>query len=390
MAEYVRGTQASFEASFFDFDGSPMQPADPESWPQIAIYDPDDTVIATGVGNWIADGQYRFNWFVPTSATLTTDQTSWRIEWAFVTSNGHTRGSTEHFSVADRIEATPEERSHTYLTNDGGTVRAAIHCPRKLDEIVLTIKSAYGSTQQTISGIATNDLQGSDSNPNRLINEVAQDGEYLYYYDVGPFTAGEYQLHWNTLESTVAERNVIVQIVRAVPDLFWHYNAELRTLIDKLQKSQEISQGYTDADVFSYVKGGLDILNFFPPTTNWVLNDIPLTGSRGIRTAVIYAAAIHAINAQQILEIELSFDHTGQIVTLNYNHDYSGVLGNLQAVLENFAEAKSQVFRKAQGAAFSGARLKNYRWTNRVFKLDQTLRGIVPPGGAALWKNLGI
>jgi len=390
MSEFIRGTQATFTANFFDYDGSPMVPADTENWPAVTITDPDDTVIATGVGTRIDDGKYQFIWFVPTSASLTSDGQTWSIDWSFVTTNGHTRTSAEKFTIVDRIEATPEERSHTYLTSDGGTIRALIRCERQLEEVQLEIKTATGSTLQTIPGKATNDTESSACNPNRLISEVAQGGEYLYYYDVGPLTAGEYQFHWNTLESVVSERNLIVQIARAAPALFWHYNAELRTLIDKLQKSQDIVQAYTDADVYSYVKGGLDILNFFNPPTDFVLSDIPLTGSRGLRTALIYTSAIHAINAQQILEVELSFDHSGQTVTLGYNHDYSGVLSSLQAVLERFAEAKMHIFRKAQGAAFSGARIKNYRWTNRVFRLDSSLRGIVPPGGAALWRNLGI
>lgn len=390
MSDFVRGTQAIFEADFFDFDGAPMTPADADSWPAVVIRDPDGTVVATGVGMKINDGQYQFGWFVPVAATLTSDGTTWNIDWSFVTSNGHTRASNEKFGVVDRIEATPEERSHTYLTNNGGTIRATIRVERKLDEVVLTFKDASGTGRWSIDGVASNATQGNATNPNRLINEVAQDGEYLYYYDVGPLSAGEYQLHWNILESEVSERHVIVQVVRAAPDLFWHYNAELRTLIDKLQKSQEIVQAYTDADVYSYVKGGLDILNFYNPPTDFVLGDIPLTGSRGLCTALIYTSAMHAINAQQILEVELSFDHSGQTVTLNYNHDYSGVLSNLQAILERFAESKMHIFRKSQGAAFSGARIKNYRWTNRVFRLDRSLRGVVPPGGAALWRNLGI
>ncbi len=390
MSDYVRGTQASFEAEFFDFDGSAMVPADPESWPAVVIRDPDSIVQATGVGLKIADGKYRFNWFVPVAGTLTAEGVAWTIDWSFVTSGGHTRSFGEKFGVVDRIEATPEERSHTYLTNDGGTVRATIRVERRLDEVTLTCKTATGSPLWSVAGVASNTLEGAANNPGRLINEVAQDGEYLYYYDVGPLVAGEYQLHWSTLESVVSERHIVVQIVRAAPDLFWHYNAELRTLIDKLQKSQEFVQAYTDADVYSYVKGGIDILNFYNPPTDFVLHDIPLQGSRGLRTALIYCAAVHAINSQQILEVELQFDHSGQTVTLNYNHDYSGVLSNFQAVLDRFAEAKLHIFRKAQGAAFSGARIKNYRWTNRVFRLDASLRGLVPPGGAAIWRNLGI
>lgn len=392
MSDFVRGTQATFTATFQEFDGSPMVPVDRESWPAVTIRDPESTAVATGIGLMTSEGEYQFGWYVPSTAELSTeDGNDWLIEWALVTTNGHTATKSEPFQVVDKIESTPEERSHTYLTNDGGQLRALLRWPRQLCEVALTVKGSTGaSTYLTVAGIATNDAQAADCNPNRLINESLQDGEYLYYYDIAGLGAGEYQLHWSILETPVSERCVQVQIARAVPDLFWHYNVEIRTIIDKLQKSQEMVQAYTDADIFSYLKGGLDLLNIFSPPTNFVLADIPLVGSSGMRTIMIYLSAVYGLSAQQILEVELAFDHSGQTVTLGYNHDYSGSLANLQAMIDRFAESKIHIFRRANGAAFAGARIKNYRFGNRVFKLDGQLRGVVPPGGAAIWRNLGV
>lgn len=391
MADLVRGTQHNFQAEFKEFDGSPMIPTDSENWPQVVIKDTEGTVVATGVGRQIADGKWQFPWFVPVNADLTAEDEAWTIDWTLVTANGHSRSVSEIFRIIDRIESTPDEQQQSYLTNDGGTIRVLMRRPNRLHRVKLDIKNGINSEPWlSVTKVATNSTQSDPDNPYRLINEVRQDGEYVYYYDVGPLSAGEYQFHWTLQESSVSPIDVEVQIGRAVPDIFWHYNVELRALIDKLQKSQDIIQSYGDADVYSYVKGGLDILNFINPPTNFVLYDIPLTGSRGLRTALIYTSAVHAINAQQILEVELNFDHSGQTVTLSYNHDYSGVLSALQAVIDRFAESKIKIFRRAHGVAYSGARVKNFRWQNRVFRLDQTLRGIVPPGGAALWRNLGI
>lgn len=391
MPECVRGTQVQFTADFFDFDGTAMVPVDSENWPQVVIRDGSSSVVATGVGRVVAAGRYTFPWFVPVAATLSTEDTLWRIDWTFVTTGGHTRSSTESFSVVDRIESTPEERQQTYITNDGGTVRARLRWPTKLHAVQLSVKSySNASALLTISGVATNDSEGDAGNPQRKINEVVQNGEYVYYYDVGPLRAGEYQFHWTIQESTISPIDVNVQIARAVPDMFWHYNAELRMLIDKLQKHVGMPQAYSDADLYSYLKGGVDIVNFIPPSTNWTLTDIPLSGSRGVRTAVIFGSAIYGLNAQQVLEIELNFDHTGQTVTLGYSHDYAGPIGNMLGYLDKFAEAKKSIFRLAQGAAFSGGRARNFRGSNRVFRLDQALRSITPSGSGALWQNLGI
>lgn len=390
MPEHVRGTQVQFTAEFFDFDGAAMVPADPENWPQVVIRDGAANVVSTGVGRITAAGRYVFPWFVPATATLSTDDAPWRIDWTFVTSGGHTRASTETFAVVDRIESAPEERQQTYITNDGGTIRARLRWPTKLYNIKLVVKSYSSSAALlTVEGVATNDTEASCS-PKRKINEVVQNGEYVYYYDVGPLRSGEYQFHWTIQESAVSPIDVNVQIGRAVPDVFWHYGVELRTLIDKLQKHVGMVQAYSDADLYSYVKAGVDFVNFIAPSTNWTLQDVPLTGSRGVRTAVLFGSAIYGLNAQQVMEIELNFDHSGQTVTLNYNHDYSGPIGNMLGYLDKFAEAKKSIFRLAHGAAYSGGRVRNYRSSNRVFRLDQALRGVIPSGGAAMWQSLGI
>ena len=85
---------------------------------------------------------------------------------------------------------------------------------------------------------------------------------------------------------------------------------------------------------------------------------------------VLLYAAMWGLTAQQILEIELSFDHGGQTVQLNYNHDYGSVFSQIDNMLARFTESKQHMYRIAQGPGRVGVRPKNWRFTQRVWRVD--------------------
>jgi len=387
--EVVRGTHTNFEAEFVDINGTPLVPANPETYPIVTVRDPDGDIISTGTGTVLGDGLYRFAWFVPEDAEINTNDTHWSVSWVFVTSSGHTKQVEQAFDVVDRIEDSPEDLEQTVIVDSGESARVSVRWPIKPYSISLDFRDSSGAVLWSVDGVSTNSMESDPENPNRLITEVVINGEYVYYYDTGPLNYGEYQAAWNIRESIVSNATKYIQIIRAVPGVFWHYATELRIFIDKMQKRSGVVQAYTDSDLYSHVMGGLDIINFYAPTTTWTLTDIPLQGSRGVRTALLYASAVKAIQAQQILDVDLDFNHSGQTVTLTYSHDWSNVLSALQGQLDKFAEAKPQLFRLANGAAFSGGRPKNYRFTERVFRMSHNMRGVALPLGGP-WQAIGL
>lgn len=390
--QVFRGTSCAFETTFKDVDGDALIPADASAYPQIQIKDPAGDIITTGVGSNLGGGNYRFSWFCPEDGTINAHDVPWRVEWFFVTITGHSKSSEQTFDVVDKVEADPRERQQTYLARTGGSARIMIRHPRRIDQIALTVKyGTGGAVIKFVEGIAQNDTEASITNPNRKIQESVVDGTYVYYYDTVPLTQGEYLIFWDYQETLVSPRDTYVQMLRVVPDIFWHYAMDLRMLVDRLQKHVGTVQAYSDADLYSYLLSGLDTINFYAPTTNWTLTDIPLTGSHGVRTALLYASTIHALIAQQILETEIKFTHTGQTVTLTVDHDYSGVLAAIKAQLDEYGKAKVQIFIQAEGSAFSGVRPKSYRVLRTVFRVDKAFGpGFLPPGGAALLQNIGL
>jgi hypothetical protein len=390
--EVFRGTATAFEATFLDQDGAALVPADPQQYPQVVIKDPDGEVITTTVGSPLGSGIFRVAWYCPDDATVNQPDTPWRVDWFFLTGTGHSRSSAETFDVVDKVTVDPQERAQNILIRDGGSARPMLRWPRRLPQISLTIKQGSGDgIVKQVDAVATTPAEQDRHNAGRLIVESRVDGQYSYHYDTDALVAGEYNCFWEYQESEVSQRDTDVQIIQVVPDIFWHYALDIRKIVDKLQKRIGTVQAYAPSDVYTYLRLGLDFLNFVPPTTNWSLAEIPLQYSRGIRGALIYASCIQALIAQQICEEELQFTHTGLQVNITVKHDYAAVLSAIKLQLDAFALAKPQLFRLAEGVAWSGARPKNWRMQNRTFRIDRGLwSGLVPPDGSALLRNIGL
>jgi hypothetical protein len=79
---------------------------------------------------------------------------------------------------------------------------------------------------------------------------------------------------------------------------------------------------------------------------------------------------MHALMAQSVLELELSLNFSGQTVTLDYNHDYGGVLGNFKDIWQTFVETKPRLYRVACGPGVAGVRpYRNRYHGQRVYRI---------------------
>lgn len=389
--EVFRGTSTAFEATFLDQDSTPLVPADPASYPQVTIKDPDGNVTATTVGSPLGSGIYRVSWYCPDDATVNQQDTPWQVDWSFLTITGHSRSSAETFDVVDKITVDPRERAQSMLVCNGGRARPLLRWPRRPLTISLTIKNVSGAKIKQIDAVATTSAEQDKNNPNRLIVESRVDGQYAYHYDTDALTADEYYCFWEVQDTAISEQEILQQTIYSVPDLYWHYANAIKPIIDRLQKRIGTVQAYASGDLYNYLLLGVDTLNFLPPTTNWALTDIPLKYSRGVRGAVIYASAWNALISQQVLEEELQFTQSGLAVNISVKHDYSVVLAAMKAQIDEFAKAKPQLFRLAEGVAWSGARPKNWRMQNRTFRIDSGLfSGMLPPDGSSLLRNIGL
>ena len=245
-----------------------------------------------------------------------------------------------------------------------------------------SIRSLFGKEKDvTESNLSSDALK--KTNKNRKIGREVENGQYRYFFDTDPLDEGEYVIFWSVRDSIVSATEHIQRNIRVPENNYWLLNNSLRILIDKLHKKAGLVQSYAESDVYEYIRQGLGYVNLTYPQTDWTLNQIsPRTGS-SIATAVLIGAALWGLKAQQILEIELNFSHGGQTVTLEYNHDYSGVISALGELFGKFVESKKQIYRRSQGVARAGVRPKNYNYTNRVWRVGN----IGGAGGASAAYN---
>ncbi len=367
-----RATTVAFEAEFLDPDGAPLVRADATLYPSVVVKDPSGTAITNGVAGSIGSGKYVFNWFVPEDAEINVMDRPWRIEWFIVSAAGHNDGHEEAFNVVEKVDPQPEERKWTYLTRVNSTERLFLRLPRKPEELSLEILD-NGNRQMVIVDGYTKDLaQTKDcvAIEQRKIGYTTDNGDYVFHFNTDPLNYGEYLVFWKVRETTISPADDVQQLLRVPTMNFWRLSQPLRMLLDKLQKRIGWIQSYSDSDLYEYILRGVDMTNLVQPTTNWTLASIPLQFSRGIIDVVLLYAAMWGLTAQQILEIELSFDHGGQTVQLNYNHDYSSVFSQIENLLAKFTESKQHMYRIAQGPGRVGVRPKNWRFTQRVWRVD--------------------
>jgi hypothetical protein len=376
--QFARATTANFETTFLDINEVPLVPADPNSNPSVVIKDPTGTTMAVGVGRPIGQGKYVFSWFVPEDAEINTVDRPWTISWFFLTEGGHNKDASATFNVIDKVDPLPEEKKWTYLVRAGKSERLFLPLQQIPEEIGIDILDASYNTVHSIPtapvDLVTTEIiqQATEATPidQRKIGRMTRDGKYFFFFNTEPLNQGEYIIFWKVREQVVSPEDEVQQLLRVPEMAFWRLAQPLRILLDKLQKRVGWVQAYSDSDLYEYILRGLDMANMTQPATNWTLSSIPIGNSRGVIDAILLYAAMWGLTAQQILETELTFDFNGQTVTLGYNHDYGGVLSSINDMLGKFAESKQLLYRIANGPGVVGVRPKNWRFTQRVWRVD--------------------
>ena len=376
----TRGETTQFRVGFFADDAKtiPLTPISPD-YPAFTILDPSGTPIQSGTGIMRSPGNYAFDFLVPKDAPLTyfqqapqqyndqgqgvplsNDQSRYRIEWTIVTAENYQVQFVEEFDIRDLAVTQSHSRELKYMTMAGDAVRLMYRCT------VLP----YKTTLKLI-------VRGDDNNPvaNPTLDfsligdykgdiQYAKDGDsYVLYYDLpaGVTLANTaYLALWQIQETQFSVPTTEFQILVAISSNVLPVITALRMLIDRFQKRLGRVQGYEDSDLLEYISHGLRMVNLSYPTTSFTLNQIP----DDLLTHVTLAAAWYGLNAQAILETDLSFNFSGQSVTLSVDRasaleSHAGKL--MEWYNSSIAPSKMAYVRKSRGIGTVAGRAYNYR-----------------------------
>lgn len=378
---FVRNENAQFLVGFFADDNLtvPLVPISP-SYPSYVIYDPNGTPIQSGVGIPTTPGNYSLDWLIPKDAPLTYFQQApqqyndkdqgvpltapqsgrYRIEWVMVTAENFNVQYVEEFDVRDAAVTQSHNRELKYLTLCGKKCRILYRTTELPDLVNLTV-TIRGNDKCPIVSETLNTLLPV---PNQGNVKYAKDGDsYVLYFDIPEGTTRPntcYVILWEIFESEFDPPAIQWQVLVAISSLMFPMMTSLRMLIDKFQKRIGRLQAYEDSDLLEYLSQGNRMVNLGYPTTHYQLHQLP----DDLLTFVVLAAAWWGLNSQGILETDLSFNFSGQSVTMGVDRA-SQIDSHLSKLMEwfnaNIAPAKMAYVRAQRGMGTVAGRAYSYR-----------------------------
>lgn len=117
-------------------------------------------------------------------------------------------------------------------------------------------------------------------------------------------TPGDFLVNWVIQLSSGGERTDLIQPFRVITTRIASLIPALRQMIDKSHKlidtANDCFLGYTDAQLVSYLDGGVQTINAYQPSVTFTLEDFPFA----YRQILIDAALITGVMSQQLFAID--------------------------------------------------------------------------------------
>ena len=263
------------------------------SYPTFKIEVPDGSTFLEGTGVEItgSPGWFLYQTTIPTSAPDSTTNSEWSITWSYLTT-----ARQFYFSVVgpDLVKDETYQRELTKLAIVGSEYNARLIVPESPTD---AIAEFYNSSSIVLDGLNV------DIEDHRLGTQLSTEIPIAYVI------VGEYTLVWQT-----DLQNYFQRILVASP-LYLNYIQKVKFIIDRILKSLDEPQAYTEADIFSGINGGLDVVNSWHPATEYTMGNYPSK----LKPFLPVASAWYLLNSQFMLESDLAFSYSGQTVTLDYD-----------------------------------------------------------------------
>lgn len=358
---FYRNEMSTFRIGFYS-DASQTVPIVPinSDYPKYSITDPYGVEILSGTGSaGVGIGVWQAQLVLDDTLELTSPEDRYKITWTMVNANNQQFSSTKEFELSDQEVGEPENREQKYITLSATEVRLRLTLDSEPDDL----------------GVAV--FQGNDENnavfsaPKTSLTRIKSGNEYTFFVDM-PSTVTQnvnekYSIIWKIRQTPSSTQQFAFQSMQTVGPATLNLITSVRMLIDKFQKRIGTIQAYEDSDIVEYLERGGELLNGHFPLTYFGFSTIP----SALSVYHIMLSAWYAINAQQLLEIDLGFSFSGQSVTLDYDHSgaLSDVLGRWKDYIDgNLTAAKTQILNATGSVGSSAGR--GYRFTqNYTYKV---------------------
>lgn len=339
---FLRRNIGIFRVSFFVDAANtiPMLPLDASQYPSYSIYDINNILVQSGVGQVEnSPGSYKIEFQVPEDAPLSYDEKRWRIEWVMVDQDNRQVTFVEDFDVKDVAVTQSESREQKFITLGGNETRVMVRLTSRPCELFVDVYMA-NSNCKVVDGIDLN---------SGII--TAPDGDsFVFYYDIPPHAlqnCQSYAIIWRIRETIIDAQEFIYQTLTSVSPSVLNQVTAVRMLVDKFQKRLGVVQAYEDSDIVEYLQRGHELVNSVYPTTYYSFGQLPSS----FNVFLVMFSSWYGLNAQQLLETDLGINFSGQTVTLDYDHQ-----GPLSDVMARWMETINTLLPPAKLSAVRRSR----------------------------------
>lgn len=376
---FTRGEESQFRVSFFADANqtTPLEPIGP-NYPSYTIYDPSGIAIQSGIGTMLQPGQYRTNFLVPQDAPLshfqqapqhygdegqgaplTANEARYRIEWQIVTNANQQVNFVEEFDVRDLAVTQSLNRDLKHLVLSGQAFRTTFRTTALPYKAEMKLITRGNEDFPVVSEVLDRSLEPAFGNV-----RWAKDGDsYVLFVDIPAGTTQgntAYMALWTITETAFAMPVTEWNIITAINTNLFPMMTSLRMLLDRFQKRVGRLQHISDSDLLEYISQGSRMVNMSYPTTGYNMDNMP----EMLQSLVLLAAGWWGLKAQSILETDLSYNFSGQSVTLSVDRT-----GGLDSAASNMMEmfnsqigpAKMALVRRAGGVGTVAGRSYSYR-----------------------------
>jgi hypothetical protein len=377
----LRGESHIFRQSFFEDENkyTPVTPIDTGKYPRVNIVNINGEVIISDIATLDGTpGNYRYNFQVPLNAEISNDDRRWRIEWYVITNKNRQIETVLEFDIRDSDFSDDDLEDF-----DSSIGQRILAMPCKEHRVKIALEKRPYSISLDIMKNNKNFLTGirypyevrTLPDHGFSLTETTYNQYYIYYFDIPEGCAylsecSMFTLIWNIQKTPISSKDYIYRILDVPPTLILPLMTSLRMAIDKYQKQKNTVQAYQDSDLYEYLKRSREMINGYPPLTNWGFTDFPGV----LSNYLLLGALVWGLNAQHLLEVDLNFDFSGQTTTLSYNHE-AGISTAYDRALslfnENIAKAKMAYSRKSRPVGIIAGRPYSFRRAEHfVFRVD--------------------
>jgi len=347
-----RGMELSFNVSYKEADGTPIQPEDPSDFPAYTIYDPNGVEVASGVGKETAVGSgiWVAKWFSPDDSVLTIPSGPfYSIEWIMVTVNGRQISKDQDFEmVENEFLFDTDYLSYSYVSLPNKTNRVKLVLTDEVERVTLSIGSIS-------SPFVEAEYPKSSDLSKKEIKQRIVDNYVVYYFDIDDnqkvnlVEGHEYLLVWEVERTILDPIDRYIQLMEIPNMLFWRLAPDIKQTADKLHKQAGLYQSLTESHILFALNEGTANINSYNPLTSWRFQDVPSYFSH----FRYIASLIWLFEGQFVLTGEGNFSFGGQTVTLDYDPTsvYESAIGRYKDDLQRFEQLKKTYnYRRGLGA----------------------------------------